>query len=149
MRQECFTYRLYTDDPKVRSVIVRHRQLKQEEIYPCVHGIAYPKIYTGDAAVLFQDEKQRRYAATVDYNLTPLFDDREMVPAVLEKGADEPGVLLYYCQNQEIGRKIWEFSRNLFSPQRLQRNTRVLSGKEFWIITEIMCREKTWIPVLR
>lgn len=100
-----FTYRLYTDDPKVRSVIVRHRQLKQEEIYPCVHGIAYPKIYTGDAAVLFQDEKQRRYAATVDYNLTPLFDDREMVPAVLEKGADEPGVLLYYCQNQEIGRK--------------------------------------------
>ena len=100
-----FTYRLYTDDPKVRSVIVRHRQLKQEEIYPCVHGIAYPKIYTGDAAVLFQDEKQRRYAATVDYNLTPLFDDREMVPAVLEKGAEEPGVHLYYCQNQEIGRK--------------------------------------------
>ncbi len=32
-----FTYRLYTDDPKVRSVIVRHRQLIQEEIYPCVH----------------------------------------------------------------------------------------------------------------
>ena len=100
-----FTYRLYTDDPKVRSVIVRHRQTKQEEIYPCIHGIAYPRIYTEDAAVIFQDEKQRRYASTVDYNLTPLFDDREMVPAVLEKGADEPGVLLYYCQKQKINRQ--------------------------------------------
>ena len=48
-----FTYRLYTDDPKVRSVIVRHRQMKQEEIYPCVHGIAYPSIYTEDAASSF------------------------------------------------------------------------------------------------
>ena len=100
-----FTCRLYTDDTKVRSVVVRHRQMKQEEIYPCIHGIAYPRIYSEDAAILFQDEKQRRYAATVDYNLTPLFDDREMVPAVLEKGADEPGVLLYYCQSQEINRK--------------------------------------------
>ena len=99
-----FTYRLYTDDPKVRSVIIRHRQMKQEEIYPCVHGIAYPRIYTEDAAVIFQDEKQRRYASTVDYNMTPLFDDREMVPTVLEKGADEAGVLLYYCQTQDICR---------------------------------------------
>ena len=74
-----FTYRLYTDDPKVRSVIIRHRQMKQEEIYPCVHGIAYPRIYTEDAAVIFQDEKQRRYASTVDYNMTPLFDDRDHV----------------------------------------------------------------------
>ena len=100
-----FTCRLYTDDPKVRSVIVRHRQMKQEEIYPCVHGIAYPRVYTEDAAILFQDEKQRRYADTVDYNRSPLFDDREMVSAVLDKGADEPGVLLYYCERQEISRE--------------------------------------------
>ncbi len=46
-----FTYRLYTDDPKVRSVIIRHRQMKQEEIYPCMHGIAYPRICSEDAAV--------------------------------------------------------------------------------------------------
>ena len=100
-----FTCRLYTDDPKVRSVIVRHRQMKQEEIYPCVHGIAYPRIYTEDAAIVFQDEKQRRYAATVDYNRSPLFADRDMVSAVLEKGADEPGVILYYCEGHEISRE--------------------------------------------
>lgn len=41
----------------------------------------------------------------MDYNRSPLFDDREMVPAVLEKGADEPGVLLYYCESHEITRE--------------------------------------------
>ncbi len=54
--------------------------------------------------LIFQDEKQRRYAATVDYNMTPLFDDREMVPTVLEKGADEAGCAFYYCQSQDISR---------------------------------------------
>lgn len=103
--ERIFTGRLYTDDPKVRSVIVRHRQMKQEEIYPCIHGVAYPRIYTRDAAIVFQDEKQRRYASTVDYNRSPLFDDRELVPAVLKKGADEPGVLLSYCEGHEITRE--------------------------------------------
>ena len=111
-----FTYRLYTDDQKVRSVIVRHRQMKNEEIYPCVHGVAYPRIYTEDAAILFQDEKQRRYAVTVDYNLTPLFDDREMAPAALEKGAREPGVLLHYCGGNPVDKS------NLMIFQRLVKS---------------------------
>lgn len=125
-----FTHRLYTDDPKVRSVIVRHRQMKQEEIYPCIHGIAYPRICSEDAAVVFQDEKQRRYAATVDYNLTPLFDDREMVPAVLEKGADEPAVLLHYCQGQEISRKnLGIFQKLVLSPAFTDEYKRLIRKK--------------------
>ncbi|MFR7395618.1 MAG: DUF5717 family protein [Blautia wexlerae] len=108
-----FTCRLYTDDPKVRSVIVRHRQMKQEEIYPCMHGIAYPRIYSEDAAVVFQDEKQRRYATTVDYNLTPLFDDREMVPTVLEKGADEAGcAACITARHRRSAAQIWGFFRS-------------------------------------
>ena len=58
--QKMFTNRLYFDDKKVRYVIVRHSQMEQEEIYTCVQGVAYPRIYTEDAAILFQDEKQRR-----------------------------------------------------------------------------------------
>ena len=37
-----FTCRLFCDDKKVRSVIVRHNQMEREEIYPCSHGVAYP-----------------------------------------------------------------------------------------------------------
>ena len=97
-----FANRLYCDNPRVRCVIVRHSQLTKEELYPCVHGVAYPRIYTEDAAVLFQDDKQRRYSATVDYNLKKLMDDRDLVPAIIEKRYTEPGLLLNYCESHEI-----------------------------------------------
>src|SRR5699024_1485572 len=50
-----FTYRLYCDDPRIRSVIVCHSQMEKEEVWPSVQGVAYPRIYTDDAVILFQD----------------------------------------------------------------------------------------------
>ena len=97
-----FVNRLYCDSKKVRCVIVRHSQLVREELYPCVQGVAYPRIYTSDAAVLFQDDKQRRYSATVDYNLKKLMDERDLIPQILEKRYTEPGILLNYCETREI-----------------------------------------------
>ncbi len=94
-----FTFRLYCDDPKIRQIIVRHNELAKEEIYPCVHGVGYPRIYTKDAVILFQDEKQRRYVSTVAYNLSPLMDERGILSRILEKGASDPGALLHYCEN--------------------------------------------------
>ena len=96
--KKMFTCRLYCDDKKIRQVIVRHNQLKKEEIYPCIQGIAYPRIYTEDAVILFQDEKQRRYVSTVDYNVKKLFDERGMIKTVLGLGCREAGVLLHYCE---------------------------------------------------
>ena len=102
--EKMFTHRLYCDDPKVRYVIVRHDQLREEESYPCIQGVAYPRIYTEDAVILFQDAKQRRYASTVDYNMKKLFDERELVKKVLEQEVREPGLILHYCENTEIDR---------------------------------------------
>ena len=83
-------------------MIVRHILIGREEVYPLSQGVAYPRIYTEDAVILFQDEKQRRYCSTVDYNLKKLMDEREMIPAVLHCGVSEPGVLLHYCEHNEI-----------------------------------------------
>lgn len=99
--KKMFTFRLYCDDKKVRHVIVRHNQMEKEESYPCVQGVAYPRIYTEDAVILFQDDKQRRYAATVDYNVKKLFDEHHIVENVLKAGVTEPGVLLHYCENTQ------------------------------------------------
>ena len=73
--EKLFTSRLYCDDPKIREVIVCHRQFAAQEIYPCVRGVAYPRIYTDDAVLLFRDEKQRCYASTVHYNIKKLMDE--------------------------------------------------------------------------
>ena len=100
-----FTRRLYCDDKKIRNVIVCHSQMEQEECYPCVHGVAYPRIYTEDAVILFQDENKRRYAKTVDYNMTRLLDEREMIPAILQSDRIEPGVLLHFCETVSMNRE--------------------------------------------
>lgn len=94
-----FTHRLYCDRPDIRYVIIRHEPLQEEEIYPCIGGVAYPLIYGEDAAVLFQDDKKRRYEATIDYNLRRLFDN-EMLEVCGQEGSLHPGFLLNRCSQQ-------------------------------------------------
>lgn len=94
-----FTNRLYCDDKKIRNVIVCYSQMEKEEIYPCRNGVAYPQIYTEGGAILFQDGQQRRYAATVDYNLRKLFDD-EVIERCAHVKNMEPGYLLNRCSRQ-------------------------------------------------
>lgn len=108
-----FTHRLYCDDPKIRQVIVCHSQMKEEECYPCVQGVAYPKIYTEDAVILFQDDKQRRYVSTVHYNLKKLMDDGKVVSRLLKMGAADPGVLLHYCSENPLDSANLEYYQRL------------------------------------
>lgn len=97
-----FTRRVYCDAPKIRYVVVRHSQMKEEAVYPCVQGVAYPRIYTEDAAILFQDEKQRRYVQTVDYNIKKMMEDQPAGEQVALLGTEDPGVLLNYCETNPI-----------------------------------------------
>ena len=108
-----FSCRLYCDDQNIHQVIVCHSQMKQEEIYPCVQGVAYPRIYTVDAVILFQDDQQRRYASTVHYNLKKLTDEDRAVPKFLELGAEDPGLLLHYCEGKELDASTLEYFQKL------------------------------------
>lgn len=114
---QIFTCRLYCDDPKVRNVIVRHCQLNCEESYACAGGVAYPRIYTKDAVILFEDDKQRRYAATVEYNLTKMMDEKILVPECRRFLISEPGLLLYIAEQEEVCRENLDlYQRLLDSP---------------------------------
>ncbi len=105
LSQVAFTNRLYCDDSKIRNVIVRHSQMAKEEVYPCVKGVAYPKIYTEDAVILFQDNRQLRYVATVDYNLRRLFDEEEVERCEPDGNLNE-GFLLYRCSDKNSQGKV-------------------------------------------
>jgi hypothetical protein len=111
--RKMFTGRLYCDDKKIRQVVVRHAQMEKEEVYPISNGEAYPRIYTDDAVILFQDDKQRRYVTTVAYSLTQLLDEHAMADAVLDYGVNEPGVLLNYCEHVEICAENMEIFQRL------------------------------------
>ena len=92
-------------ETRVRSVIVRHRQLNREDIYSCAGGVAYVRVYTPDAAILFQDDKQRRYGATIGYNCKKLFDERRYMQDILDAGVADSGLLLNYAVTNPI---TWE-----------------------------------------
>ena len=111
--RQLFTCRLYCDDKKIRQVIVRHSQFDQEEVYPCVQGVAYPRIYTEDAVILFQDDKQRRYVSTVHYNLKKLNDESSALTNFLKLQSEEPGLLLHYCEQEEMNRENLEYFQRL------------------------------------
>ena len=87
--------------------------MEKEEVWPCVQGVAYPRIYTDDAVILFQDDKQRRYASTIHYNLKKLTDDREAALTVLKLGAEDPGVLLHYCSEHELDSESLEYYQKI------------------------------------
>ena len=128
--QKLFTHRLYCDDKKIRYVIVRHEQLREEEIYPCIQGVAYPRIYTDDAVILFQDGKQRRYVSTVDYNIKKLFDERELTDKVLGFHIEEPGLVLHCSEHTEL------------KPENLQAFQRIPESEEFSDEYQKCIREK-------
>ena len=99
-----------------------------------MQGVAYPRIYTDDAVILFQDANQRRYASTVDYNIKKLFDERELIDKVLAFDIEEPGLVLHCSENTEASQdnlkafqKIpdtEEFFRRI--PESCQRETTFL-----------------------
>lgn len=95
-----FAYRIYCDDPKIRKIIVCHEELEQEDVYLCNDGAAFIYLYNQDARILFEDEKRRRYAATVDYNLQKLMDEKEYVKQCVALDVSFVGLVLAVCSHK-------------------------------------------------
>ena len=89
-----FTNRVYTDDQRVREVIVCHDELQMEDIYPIRHGEAYVSRYTPNARILFSDGRGNRFVAGVPFSETPLMDRTELVGICRARDCDTMGFLL-------------------------------------------------------
>ncbi|MCF0145746.1 MAG: hypothetical protein HUJ73_04075 [Eubacterium sp.] len=100
MAKVLFTHRVAADRKGMRRVIVCHNALKGESVYPCRDGVAYPKIYSEDACVLFEDEKRRRFAVTVACSKEPLFRMKEIAAACMRQGIDDAGLELFLCREK-------------------------------------------------
>lgn len=95
-----FAHRLDCGDRRIRRVIVCHQGMKEEEYYPVADGTAWPCLYTEDACVLLEDDRHRRFAATVPYTLTPLLGDRSLARLCMDLGSEHPGLMLSVCREK-------------------------------------------------
>lgn len=112
-----FTEKLYTDDPKIREVIVCHEELKEEEVSQINRGTAYVKRYTPNAKILFSDGQSRRYYSTIAYSIEPLMESAKIAERCRELDLDDPGLLLNICAG--TGKMAAVTSRNLEAYQHI------------------------------
>ena len=102
-----FGHKLTCANKNIRNVVVCHNALKKEQRYPCVDGVAYIHLYSEDACILFEDEKRRRFATTVPYELEPLMEEKEIARSCMELGVEDTGLELYCCRE-----KAWQMDVN-------------------------------------
>lgn len=127
-----FRHRLVLNDPKVRNVIVCHPALRDMRSYPVRDNTAYPDIYSKDACILFEDDKKRRFAATVEYELEPLMDIPALAKSCMYFGMWDTGIQLYVCHEKtwqvDINSKnlmsFWKAAENLYFTREYRDRTR-------------------------
>lgn len=90
-----FTYEVRCDVPGIRSVIVRHGELKEEQRTALADGRALVRIYAGSARILFADETGRRSACTGAYRTERLLFAPELLELCRELVPDSAALTLY------------------------------------------------------
>ena len=100
MTRVLFVQRVTVSAEEIRQVVVCHQALQREEYYPVKNGVAYPRIYTEDACLLFEDEKHLRFSSSVTCTMEPLFQVRNIAQACMYQAVDDPGLELYLCREK-------------------------------------------------
>ena len=117
-----FSHKLTCEDTNIRRIIVCHTALNDMQSYALNGKTAYPRIYGEDVRILFEDEKKRRFAATVNYDLKPLMDTDRLAKICMRFGVWDTGMQLYCCREQtwktEISRynimSFWKAAENVY-----------------------------------
>lgn len=115
-----FCHRVEVSNPSIRNVVVCHYALKDERIYPCRDGVAYVDLFSEDACILFEDEKKRRFSATVAHTCKPMMTVKDIARNCISLGVEDTGLELYCCK--EKGWKMDVNSRTLDCYQKAEAN---------------------------
>ena len=110
-------------------------------------GVAYPRIYTKDAAILFEDDKQRRYASTVEYNLTRMMDEKELALVCRQYEVWKPGFLLYICEQESVSKENLDVCQRLLESSEFSEAYKIQVRRRLLDITLRTPRGKTWMII--
>ena len=79
------TYMITCHNPAYTSVVIRHKESNSEKEYPITDSVAFVRMYTDEAAVIFVDAYRRRYIRSVTYEVRKLLDDENILRCCLAK----------------------------------------------------------------
>ncbi|MCM1496621.1 MAG: DUF5717 family protein [Bacteroides sp.] len=90
-----FKRRLTCSNPNMKSVIVNHKELLEEQQVPILDGVAYVDIITDSAVITLVDTKGNRYTSTVPYRLERLVDAKIYVTICHRYNLSDARLLAY------------------------------------------------------
>lgn len=129
-----FDRRFVCSSPEVQNLFVCYEGIQQEYCFPVIGGVAYPAIYSDDAALVFEDRSRRRFCTGVEYEMTPLFEVKETAQAALRQNVRHDGLLYYGCGTHAHEMRIRESNLNIFrlaaeNPAFTERYRRIVRRK--------------------
>ena len=101
-----YTEKIVCGDPRIREVVVCHRDLKKEEVFSLSDGMAYVQIYTPKAGIFFQDARGRRFVTGISYSRKRLMETDALTDDCLALDVRHPGFLLHACKRDAKKRGI-------------------------------------------
>ncbi len=79
-----FTHKVSVFDKRMVRAIIYQRQMKDPQIVPIVDNTAYFQLYSKDYVLIFEDEKARRYSASIAHQLQSLMDAQKYLEKCME-----------------------------------------------------------------
>ena len=98
-----FKRRLTCTNPNIRSVIVSHQEITEEQQVVLKDGIAYVDIITDSAVITLVDHKGNRYTSTIAYRLDKLVDVKAYLEMCIRYNPSDARLLAYIYTG--MGRK--------------------------------------------
>lgn len=122
----------------IRRVIVVHGKLQKEIVCPVVGSSAYVPIYDADHSLIFENRMGRRFVDREGYQQKTISYPFELLSEILPENAgimtEDPGVLLYQCENGRIyttvNRENIQYARKLWKNEGIRDSyKKELEGK--------------------
>ena len=93
-----FTYKLTCNNDHIKYVIVKHKELANENRIPLIDHVAYIQMYTENCSIVFEDENKERKKDSISFEVKRLFEDVSYVNLVYEENNYDLGLLQYLCE---------------------------------------------------
>lgn len=106
-----------------RYIVVLHAHVVTQNRYPLTDGMGMVPIFTGDYAVLFEDEEQNRLCASISYNMEKLMLPGKLARFIAPYARDAVGYDLFLCENNRSF--IVLNNENLPSFERIVQDERI------------------------
>ncbi|RDY32349.1 DUF5717 family protein [Lachnotalea glycerini] len=94
-----FGCELYCKNPNIKSVLVVHKHLKTEKIYPVIDNTAYINLYTKEYEIALLDREGNRYLNSIEYELKNLIDEAYYIKRCYELDTEDINIKFNICQN--------------------------------------------------